>query len=314
LRHTITALASGAHALTLVDRFFDDASFRNSVLRAAPPDTKYYFNKMKESPLTIASLRSRISALFTSQSIKRAFSSGTAPDFAALQRDRCIVLVNCSGRTLTRGVRQLLQGIVISDITQSLYSGDEDHKHVTFCDEAQNLFKKPQQCDDLSTVLNEGRSFGRFLCLICHNVGAQMQAEFKELLRTHIRWALAFRSTPNDIQHLRSVLPVSGRIPKPSRPFQEKQFYTEQEERNLLLEGIASLPDRVAWLWVRTRGLAVKMKTPRLSFGNDFHQVIAGITNDPAFGRRGKPAEEPKEVNDAEVLFRSMETRYKNIR
>src|SRR2546422_3311415 len=53
------------------------------------------------------------------------------------------------------------------------------------------------------------------------------------------------RSTLFPYTTLFRSLPVTGYLLKPRKPFQERDFYTESEERNLLHEGIAHLPDRV---------------------------------------------------------------------
>jgi len=99
---------------------------------------------------------------------------------------------------------------------------------------------------------------------------------------------------------------------KPRRPFQEPEMYTPSEERTLLHEGIATLPDREGYFWLKTKcPEAVRMKTETLNFGEDFDEVVAEMKATPEFGYRmaskDYQKEEPADVRD---VFRDMEESY----
>src|SRR5439155_8295702 len=111
-----------------------------------------------------------------------------------------------------------------------------------------------------------------------------------EQLHTNIRWSLTLRGTPRDAQFLRPALPITGRVQRPEhRPFRELTVYSAEEERALLLDGIAHLPDRAAYLWLKTRsGEAIKLRTESLEFpqGEEFRHAVAELRDEPALGAR----------------------------
>ena len=109
-------------------------------------------------------------------------------------------------------------------------------------------------------------------------------------MHTNIRWSLTLRGTPRDAQFLRAALPVSGRRPRPEpHPFRERTSYSPDEERSLALEGIAHLPDRTGYLWLKTRSPeAMKIVTPTLELpeGEEFRRIVEALRREPRLGAR----------------------------
>src|SRR5437899_191217 len=99
--------------------------------------------------------------LFASEGVRLALSGTTAPDFRALQNEGKIVLVNCAGPSITRGVRLLLQGLVLSDLTRSIFARP-NNPPVTYnwlADEGQQLLMTRQGVENMTDVLTMGRAF-----------------------------------------------------------------------------------------------------------------------------------------------------------
>src|SRR3989441_968001 len=220
-------------------------------------------------------------SLFASEGVRLALSGTTAPDFRALQNEGKIVLVNCAGQSITRGVRLLLQGLVLSDIRQAIFARPNNPKvsYLWMADEAQNFFLTKQQQEDMADVLTMARSFGSFFCFLCQNLSTAIpDTRILEQLHTNIRWSLTLRGTPRDAQFLRASLPVTGRRLRPDpHPFRERTTYSPEEERSLALEGVAHLPDRAGYLWLKTRSPeAIKVRTHRIDLpeGEEFRQII----------------------------------------
>src|SRR5438552_18984634 len=98
------------------------------------------------------------------------------------------------------------------------------------------------------------------------------------------------RGEPGDCTFLKSALPVTGRRARPrTDPFQEQTFSTPAEERGLLLDEIANLPDRVGYLWMRTHtSEAIPIRTPDLAIppGRDLEQATLPIKRDANLGGR----------------------------
>src|SRR5206468_3183683 len=111
-----------------------------------------------------------------------------------------------------------------------------------------------------------------------------------ETLYTNIRWSLTLRSTQHDAGFLRSALPVTGRLQKPNLdPFRPAGTYTPEEERNIALNGIATLPDREGYLWLKTLSdKAIRIRTPFIDLGTPqhFRMIVDSILHDTTIGGR----------------------------
>ncbi len=215
LRHVVALLAELRLPVTHIERALTDARLRAKLLRGChKPETKWYFQKIfpTESQATIGAVRARMGSLFSSESLRLSLGGSSAPDFRQLQDEGKIVLVNCAGPRITRGVRLFLLGLVLSDIRQSIFARVARTPYLWFADEAQNLFKTPSQQEDVAEVLNTGRSFGTFFHFITqHLETAISQREILDILHQNLIWSFTLRSNPKDCSFLQTVLPASGR-------------------------------------------------------------------------------------------------------
>jgi hypothetical protein len=296
LKYVLTLLSEFDLPLTHLDRVLSSAEFRQRLLaQSANEDVKQYFGRhfALEGKQTIAALRARMDSLFASEGVRLALSGSAAPDFLRYQNEGKIVLVNCAGPTITRGVRLLLQGLVLSDIRQSIFARP-NNPPVTYlwcADEAQNFFLTRQLQENMADILTMARSFGSFFYFLCQNLTTAIpDARILETLHTNIRWSLTLRSTPHDAAFLRFALPVTGRMRRPAiNPFREPTVYSPEEERTLAINGIANLPDREGYLWLKTRSReAIRLRTPQIDLpeGEEFRRVVDAVRDDPSLGGR----------------------------
>jgi len=296
LKHVLTLLAEFELPPTYLEAVLGDDTFRQKLLqRSKNPAVRLYFQRhfAAEGKQIIAALRSRMESLFASESVRLALAGSRAPDFRNLQNEGKIVLVNCAGPTITRGVRLLLQGLVLADIRQAIFARP-NNPPVTYlwcADEAQNFFLTKQQQDNMADILTMARSFGSFFYFLCQNLSTAIpDARVLELLHTNIRWSLTLRGSPRDAAFLRSALPVTGRLERPeANPFRERSLYSLEEERGILADGIAHLPDRVGYLWLKTHSpQAFKLHTGSVPLPNgaEFREAVENLRQDPAFGGR----------------------------
>ncbi len=296
LKHVLTLLSESNLPLTHLDRVLGDEPFRKRLIASSRnEELALYFRTHfgAEGKQTIAALRARMDSLFASEGVRLALSGSSAPDFLRLQNEGKIVLINCAGPTITRGVRLLLQGLVLSDIRQAIFARP-NNPPVSYwwcADEAQNFFLTRQMQENLTDILTMARSFGTFFYFLCQNLSTAVpDARMLETLYTNIRWSLTLRSTQHDAGFLRSALPVTGRMQKPEpNPFRPAGTYTPEEERNIALAGIATLPDREGYLWLKTLSdKAIRIRTPFIDLGSGehFRTIVDSILQDTTIGDR----------------------------
>jgi hypothetical protein len=312
LKNVIALLSEFDLPLTYLNHVLESPALRAKLLaRSKNVELRSYFGRQfpQEGKAIIGALRARMDSLFASDGVRLALSGHAAPDFRRLQNEGKIVLVNCAGQSITRGVRLLLQGLVLSDIRQAIFSRPNDPpvSYLWLADEAQNFFLTRQQQENMADVLTMARSFGSFFCFLCQNISTAISdARILETLHTNIRWSLTLRGTPRDAQFLRAALPVTGRRARPEpHPFRERTHYSPEEERSLLLEEIAHLPDRTGYLWLKARSAeAIKIETPTLDLpdGQEFRRIVDALRAESKLGKRI-----PRSEYESQILNRDRE-------
>src|SRR2546422_1902232 len=306
LKNVLTLLSEFELPLTYLNQILESETLRSRLLaRSKNPEVKFYFGRhyAQEGKATIAALRARMDSLFASEGVRLALSGSTAPDFRRLQNEGKIVLVNCAGQSITRGVRLLLQGLVLADIRQAIFARPNDPpvSYLWLADEAQNFCLNKQQQENMADILTMARSFGTYFCFLCQNISTAVpDARVSETLHTNIRWSLTLRGTPRDAQFLRAALPVTGRRLRPDpHPFRERAMYSPEEERALALESIAHLPDRTAYLWLKARSPeAIKIRTRDINLpeGEEFRQIVEALREEPSLGGRIPRSEHERHI------------------
>jgi hypothetical protein len=271
----------------------------------------YFRNQYPSLPKqTIAALCRRLDSLFSSEAVRLSLSSPTAPDLRALQDGDHIILINCFGHNLSRGVRRLLQAIVLTDISQAVFARQQTDRTFTwFCDEAQNFFLTARLRDHMNDLLTLSRSFGTFLSLITQNISVAVNdSRLLATLFTNIRWSFSMRGDASDAAFLKSVLPVTGTKLQPrANPFEEQRVYSVSDERTMELNAIAHLPDRVGYLWLRAKSSeAIKIAVQHLDLPSQTE--AEALLSDSTFGMRlsradyeqAKAAREPPREKESE--------------
>ena len=110
------------------------------------------------------------------------------------------------------------------------------------------------------------------------------------------------RGNPSDCAFLKPALPVTGRMVRPQvDPFAPKSFYSISEERAILLDAIAHLPDRVGYFWLKARSRqAIRIRTSDLSIpqGSALERLILPLRRDPSIGKRLSCKEYERQIAD----------------
>ena len=253
----------------------------------------YFTRQFPQVPKsTLAALLRRIDALFTADGVRLALGGVSAPNFRQLQDEGKIVVITTFGKTIARGVRRVLQKLVFSDITQSVFSRQKpESPFLWLCDEAQNFFHTESLRDNAIDLLTTSRSFStHFLFLTQDLQTAVHDPRTLRVLNTNTRWCMAMRGDPADCSFLKPALPITGRRPKPRpHPFAEQSLYSPAEERVLVHEDIASLPDREGYLWLKNRSaeaIRVVVADVPIPDGNALMRATSAIRMDASIGGR----------------------------
>jgi hypothetical protein len=72
-------------------------------------------------------------------------------------------------------------------------------------------------------------------------------------------------------------------------PFEEASYYSLAEERSMALDGIANLPDRTGYLWLKSRAreaFLIRTEDLVMPAARELEQEIQALRSDPTFGAR----------------------------
>lgn len=314
LRRIILLLSEFDLPITWAGDLIHDADLRGQLLSQSQQQevAAYFRQQFPDLPKqTLGALVRRLEALCSSESVRLALAGTGAPDFRAYQDEGRIVLVNCFGEGINRSVRRLLQGLVLSDITQAVFARKrKEEPFLWFCDEAQTFFGTPQLRDHMTDLLTMARSFGSFFAFFTQNLSTAVHdPKMRSILNTNVRWSFSMRGEPSDCEFLRPALPVTGTKFQPNiDPFQEPRRYSLNEERSLEHEGLAHLPDRTGFLWLRTRsGEALKIKTATcpLPDGDALEAMTQSVRSDPTVGERIAREEHDRVIEERDRKWRA---------
>jgi hypothetical protein len=281
--------------ITYIDHAFADQHLLNRLLGETKnePLKSYFARQFAAVPKsTITALRRRLDALFATSSVRLALGGDTAPDFRRYMDEGRIILVSCFGQSINRSVRRVLQGLVLSDIRQAVFGRRQPERTFLWaCDEAQNFFLSSNLRNDMSDLLSMSRSFGSFFLYLTQNMSTAVNdPRMLKVLYTNIRWSFSMRGEPSDCEFLKSALPITGRRTRPrTNPFEPATFCTVAEERGLLLDEVANLPDRVGYLWLKTHSSeAIPIRTAHVAVppGRDLEAAISPMRRDANIGGR----------------------------
>lgn len=296
LQKILLLLSEFSLPITYADDVLHDQAFRTRLLSRCSNEavTSYFSRKFAEVPkATKAALSRRLEGLFSSEGVKLSLSGDTAPDLRKLQDEGGnICLINCFGKSITRSVRRVLQGLVLSDIHSSVFARRNKTKpFLWLADEAQNFFLTPSLRDNMTDLLTMARAFGSQCVLLTQDMTSAVQdPRLLRILHSNIRWSASLRGDPSDCAFLKSALPVTGRRTRPKvDPFAKDDYYSLSEERGMVLDGIANLPDRQGYLWLKDRGSeAIRIRTQDVEMPSDSESLEA-LQKDASIGGRLTP-------------------------
>jgi hypothetical protein len=246
------------------------------VMRSSNLQVKDYFLHRfdDESKATLLAVRQRIDSLLISEGVRLSLSAATAPDLTSLQDEGAIILITTAGSGISRGVSQMLQSLLLSDLRQSVFRRtNPQQKTLWFIDEAQEVYKSAVNKEHMVDLLTMARSFGSYLCLVTQSLTSAIRdADVLNSIITNIRWAVMLRSTLRDAELMAPGIPLTGNLAKPNHnPFEPVKYQTESEELKVRLKEMTKLPDRLAYCWLKAfTSHAIKITTPQVPAPHEF--------------------------------------------
>jgi uncharacterized protein DUF87 len=295
LTKAIRLLVESNLSIIRLDDVLHDGDFRTQLLRQSKdPVLRGYFNRQFPNvpKQTVAALSRRVEGLFSSEAVRLALSGTTAPDFRALQDDSAVVLINCFGTKLSRNVSKILQALILSDIRNAVFARRcTNHPFLVFLDEAQAFFGAKRLHDHMTDLVTMARSFGsHFVCLTQNVSTAVSDTKLLANIFTNAKWTFSMRGQPSDCTFIKAALPITARRLRPeTNPFEPPGTYSINEERALVHDSVASLPDRTGFLWLRSHSPeAIKIETENIEIphGAELENAIRPLLSNPAFGNR----------------------------
>ena len=212
------------------------------------------FNRERQS--TLPALSARLDFLLRHERLRLSFSCHDFVDFRQLMDRGVPVLVCCGGPSVSRSLSATIQSLVLSDIRKDIFSRIKtDKQYLFFFDEAQCLFDRSGDVENLLSVLAMSRSFGTHLVLVTQSLKAALSSpEFVASLETNFRWLFSFRCGPSDAQILKPAIPLSGRVVRDRTSKGDISYMTPSQELSLRLDEVTNLDDRCGYFWLRGAG------------------------------------------------------------
>jgi hypothetical protein len=270
LKYLLTLLAEAKLPITALDALLNNPQALNEVVRRSSNQKlkAYFYRRFSfESRSTIAAVWQRIDSLFVSKGVRLSLSTAGAPDFARLQDEGCLALVNTSGAHISRSASEFLLRIILSDLRQSIFRRKRPDKPYLWCaDEAQVFYRAPQSRENINDFLTLSRSFGSFLILMTQSLtSAVRDKDILNSIQTNVGWVLMFRATRKDAEMLTPAIDLTCMATKHrggKTPYKKNEQMTTTQELKARLAEFEQLPPRHGFLWLKSHlDAAFKIKT-----------------------------------------------------
>lgn len=268
LRFLVRLLVEYSLSFASLERLMDEPEFACVLAAKSKNDrARKYFREdfPKERSVTLPALRYRLDHLVARDNVRLSLSTGERPDFRELMDEGNVILVNVSGAG--PAAARVFHSLTLSDLRQATFARRRPERpFIWFIDEAQKLFQRESDKENLSTLLRMSRSFGVHLVLMTQSLRSALgDGEFYQNLETNFRWLLLLRSGPADAAILRPGLRITGQVQNGLARRGRVHYLTPLQEIQHLLQEIANLPAREGYFWLRGSGArAVRLRTHRV--------------------------------------------------
>src|SRR5439155_6177898 len=209
LRFLLTLLVESDLSFAALDHIIETPELAVRLAAKSNNDRlKRYFRDdfLKEKSVTLPALHYRLDPLLTPESVRFSLSAGEQFDFRAAMDNGEPALTNLSGAG--NHASKIFQSLILSDLRQTIFTLREVNvPYLWFCDEAQLLFRRQSDKENLSTIFSLARSYGAHVTLITQSLRSAIgDSDLFENLETNFRWLLLLRSGQSDAAIIRPGL------------------------------------------------------------------------------------------------------------
>jgi len=216
------------------------------------PDVRSYFcNRFPREPSqSVLSLSSRIDTMLLTPQVRLVLSGRENIDFNSLLRGKVVIINIGSPPYGCHDVAKFFGTLFFYKIAQAILSRPIDPSPpdaFIVMDEHQEGLTR-----ELSLQMRRLLALARFkkmwFWLINQQMTPQLSPDLIKVINTNTNFKALFRCSFEDAQHFGQALPVTGRRLKPQKSFfdpsEKSSVYSLGEEKRLLEEEMAQLPDR----------------------------------------------------------------------
>ena len=281
----------------------------------------YFLNRWPNEPASSKlALLARIDRLLALPSSRLSLGADACVDFdAALSGGITVVNVGNAPAGLTE-LSAFWSTFVFTRLVRAVYrrpaTGAGTRHAITLIDEWQTCLTRPF-ASSMEDVLARSRS-RRCAFWLCNQQKAQVEkvsGSLWDIVAAQTAIHVLFRASIEDARAMRHVLPVSGRMRRPSPPPwahapAASPYLTASEEIEARVSRVAQLPRQHAYWWDRRKShAAVPLRTATLDLP-DPRRVPAALRAAVARGAVARPASDLARALDAEMRRLDQLARY----
>lgn len=262
---TYLALLDGrvhGRSLVEVDRLFANPDELQAVLRRSrvPEVRESVVDRLPVGGEGLAGIRARLQRLLRLRSSRLMLGAPTMISLRECLRGRILVIDTGSPPLGCEDLSRFWSGLLTISLIRAIFArnaAESSRATWVVADEWQEgLRGAGNLANDYERVLAMARSKGVTLALVSQSLAgaSAVSATLPRIVATNTATHIRFRASEEDAHQMRSFLPVTGRRLRPNDPWEPARrspFLTREEERSLLAQEAASLPDRTFYYMSR---------------------------------------------------------------
>jgi hypothetical protein len=264
LYHLVLLGILGGHSLPRLAAFLaDPILLADAAARSTHPDVRAFFaGAPRVAAASMEGVRARLHRLLRHPGTRLMLGARDCISFRSLLAGK-IVLADIGSPPLgCEDLGRFWAGLLTLKLARAIFERrhNESEPVLVVVDEWQEgLAGGGDIAEHYERVLAQARSRRVSFLLVSQSLAgaARVSSSLPRVVATNTQLQLLFRASAEDARAMEHLLPITGRRPRrQGLPWEEPArtpFLSVSEERDELISGITSLPDRSFYLWNRRR-------------------------------------------------------------